>query len=950
LSIIQLTMLSQILGLILVVPLVISVSLGLYSWRRRAIPGATYLAGCMLGSAVVASCYAMELISPSLEAKFFWHSGYYLGAIINLSFLFQFSWWYTHRYSTPNRIIPALLFAVGLLIMASYATNDFHHRFFSSISLNKSGPFTFLIKTNGVLYWLTIAWTYLIVFGAIGLLYGSLKRLELVNRKQALVMLSGLAAPVIANLVYLMNFRPWGFFNFTAYSYTVTGLAIGWGIFRYRLLDPLPYARDLILERFPFGLIVMDTQGNIADINAVAQSDFGVSGRQVVGQPVERLSKQYQDFLNHLMQDPLPLVEERTLDISGRERIFQFEVVELKEAGFRQGRVIILRDITIRRQEEEELRQSEAHLRFVTENVSDALFLLDPDFRFTYVSPAMEGFLGYTVDEIIQLPVEAYLSPESVERMESILKDFKNDLVSEKMSEHKGKPDVLELEYCGKDGIERWGEVSFSFFANQEGKLTGGIGVIRDITDRRLYERRRLEQERHAVVLEEREKLARELHDGVGQVMGYASAQTQAALEYINSDQIGLAQAILARLTEVEQAAHADIRALILGMNEDTSRYDTGIDIYSILRSYCTQFTRVYGLPVIVSLPADPIYESSTPRGTWEPSVEINLLRIIQEALTNVRKHANASQAQVTVLERDKELEVIIADDGVGFNFEKIQTPGSLSPDSVITEGSEEERHFGLKIMQSRAMDSNGNLEIRSTPGEGTQIIVHFPLQRSIPQASLVTMRVLLVDDQPLFREGLRNLLAARGMQVVGEAGDGVQAVELAHKLRPDMVLMDCQMPNMDGVEATRLIYTDMPETRIVMLTVAEDEKTLFQAIRNGASGYLLKDLKPAEFFGMLETLARGETPLSPSLTTRMLSDSARIQGDTTDVQLSPRQRKILDLVACGMTNKEIGVSLHLSESAIKYHVGQIFEELHVRSRDEALAIAAQRGWLERRR
>ncbi|MFQ5594604.1 MAG: response regulator transcription factor, partial [Anaerolineae bacterium] len=140
-------------------------------------------------------------------------------------------------------------------------------------------------------------------------------------------------------------------------------------------------------------------------------------------------------------------------------------------------------------------------------------------------------------------------------------------------------------------------------------------------------------------------------------------------------------------------------------------------------------------------------------------------------------------------------------------------------------------------------------------------------------------MKVLLVDDHPLVREGIASLLVARGMEVVGEAGDGLEALDKARLLQPDMILMDVRMPGLNGLEATRLIKTEMPEIKIVMLTVSDDDQDLFDAIRSGAEGYLLKSLGSAEFFNLLEGVDRGEAPISPIMAAKVLSEFTRQAG-----------------------------------------------------------------------
>lgn len=211
-------------------------------------------------------------------------------------------------------------------------------------------------------------------------------------------------------------------------------------------------------------------------------------------------------------------------------------------------------------------------------------------------------------------------------------------------------------------------------------------------------------------------------------------------------------------------------------------------------------------------------------------------------------------------------------------------------------------------------------------------------------------IRLLLVDDHPLFRQGVARLLASQpDMQVVGEAGDGEEALAQALAGQPDVILMDIYMPRSDGLAAVTAIKAALPRTRIIILTVSEEDASLLEAIKRGAEGYLLKKIDPPELYRMVRRTAAGEASLAPASVTRIVREFARLaraappQPDPVG-RLSAREREVLTLLARGCSNKEIAQTLHVSVNTVRNHVRQILEKLGLRNRVEAAALAARQG------
>lgn len=221
-------------------------------------------------------------------------------------------------------------------------------------------------------------------------------------------------------------------------------------------------------------------------------------------------------------------------------------------------------------------------------------------------------------------------------------------------------------------------------------------------------------------------------------------------------------------------------------------------------------------------------------------------------------------------------------------------------------------------------------------------------------------LKMMLVDDHPLFLEGLQYLLETYDIEVAGVAHNGWEAVVKARSLKPNIILMDIKMPECSGIDALKMIKAEMPDIQIVILTTSEEDEDLFDAVKYGASGYLLKNTNAKALVDMLSDLEKGEAPLSPGLAARILKEFSRVETDgyksssqpkvdkaNKEDRLTNQQLKVLEMVARGITYKEAGEALGLTERTVKYHMGRIIERLHLENRAQVIAYAGRTGLIE---
>jgi DNA-binding NarL/FixJ family response regulator len=206
-------------------------------------------------------------------------------------------------------------------------------------------------------------------------------------------------------------------------------------------------------------------------------------------------------------------------------------------------------------------------------------------------------------------------------------------------------------------------------------------------------------------------------------------------------------------------------------------------------------------------------------------------------------------------------------------------------------------------------------------------------------------IRILIVDDHPVVREGLAGMISTQSdLEVVGEAGNGVEAIRQAEALKPDLILMDLQMPTMDGAVAIRQILQDNPAARVLVLTAFDTDERILHAVEAGAQGYLLKGAPRDDLFRAIRVVAEGGSLLQPSVAAKLLTRVGQMLKQDDTEQLTEREREVLDLLAKGYRNKEIAEKLIISERTVKFHVGIIFQKLGVSNRAEAVSRAIQSG------
>ena len=432
---------------------------------------------------------------------------------------------------------------------------------------------------------------------------------------------------------------------------------------------------------------------------------------------------------------------------------------------------------------------------------------------------------------------------------------------------------------------------------------------------------RLVERARELAASDERNRLAREIHDSLAQSLIAVSMELDAIQQLAADDPsrviglVGHARDLAHRA--VEEARHAIWRLRPAPLERQSLAEALAAEVRSleqggaVEQSDCT----IQGEPRPLA-----------------PEVDAALFRIAQEALSNVRKHARARRARVVLAYGEHSVRLLVEDDGRGFE------PGSHAPG---LDGG-----FGLGGISQRAALIGADLEIDASPGWGTRVRVFVPnAPTAKPIEATDLIRVVLADDHVLVRQGVRRMIDAMpGVVLVSEAGNGSEAIAQALDLAPHVVLMDVNMPGIDGLEAIRRIHAQLLSVGVIVLSTTAPDDVVLEAVRAGARGYLLKDVGIDELRAAIQTVAAGGSYFAPAVAAKLAGGVHR--GGSAAERLTPRELAVLRRLATGAPNKEIAAALSISENTVESHLRSIYGKLEVRSRTEALRRATEWGIL----
>lgn len=575
---------------------------------------------------------------------------------------------------------------------------------------------------------------------------------------------------------------------------------------------------------------------------------------------------------------------------------------------------------------QEALVDSEELFRQMAENVRGVLWLIDFETQeILYVSPSYAEIWGRNGVKSFENPkfwLEG-VHPEDVDRV--IAAHHKLSLTGELSEEFR----IVRPDGSMRNILDRGFPMR-----DHSGRIYRIVGLAEDVTERKLAE----DGQRELAVLEERNRMAREIHDTLAQSLTGIVLRLQASVEMLWNDPES-ARAELESAGSLARESLAEARRSVSGLQPQV------LGASSLVEFIQKEVDQLNETDVLVFMDVDGQEPESIDRRN-----SLAALRIVQESLSNISHHAYARTARLRLAFGPGELRLNISDDGVGFD-------PAAPRDAETTAG----QGFGLTSMQERALLAGGDFEIQSAPGMGAQVRVQIPYQtngetprngnfalangRHVEEDPREVIRVLIVDDHELVRRGINGILnRASGVTVVGQAGDGEEAIEMIRELKPDVVLLDVQMPKMDGVETVKRLGQMGLDARVILMSIYAKDEYIFEGLRAGARGYLGKEVGRNELIEAIREVHAGGSLLKPVAASRLVESWDNSQGSA----LTERELEVLELLANGKRDKEIAGDLVVSVRTVRFHVENLYQKLDVRNRTEAVRVGTERGILAR--
>jgi PAS domain S-box-containing protein len=676
----------------------VSAALAFVAWQRRHAPGGVPFCLLMLSVAEWSLAYTIELAGPNLATTVFWDNVAWFGAATAPTFWFVFALEYTGRVRKLSpRTILLLAIEPAITVLLVW-TNPFHGLMGTDNLLPTHLSLSVLVVRYGLWYWFNIAYAYVLLFIGAFLIFLHVQTLRKSNNLyigQAISLLVAVLAPWAGNVLSLLNLSPFHM-DLTTLALTITGLAMAWNLFRFRLLDIVPIAQEAVMESMRDAVIILDEQQRIVDMNPPALRLVQHNASSALARPFDEVFSGWTELTEQVahcldMKEGETEVMMGEMSKDGAARYFDLRVSPLYHHTNRNGHrtigghLIILNDITEHKQSDMALKESAARFRNIFAEAPIGMALIDLKGNILQVNKAFYEMLAYPEQELLGCNIATITHPDDAGKGKVLARQALEGTISSYK---------VEKRFLRKDGEIVWADLTGTPLRNQHGQAVYGLIMLENIGERKRA--RLLEEERHHV--------AYELHDGLAQVTVSVHQHLQAFAGHYRP-RSAQARQELGRALELAQHSVREARRLIAGLRP------TALDDFGLATALRLQVEALHNDGWTIT------FEETLGSERLPTTIETTLYGVAQEALTNIRKHAQTTEARISLQRQPSLLSMEIQDWGRGFD-----------PEAALKEEHRPGEHLGLREMRERVELVGGQLRISSQPTSGTLITAEIPL------------------------------------------------------------------------------------------------------------------------------------------------------------------------------------------------------------------------------